>query len=125
MSREKHENIMFEKAKAFSLRIVRLYSYLREEKIEYVLSKQMLRSGTSIGANLAEAQYAISLRDFLSKEYISLKECAETQYWLELLFKGEFLNESEYNSISSDCEELLKLLTASTKTIKSKLSTKE
>ena len=81
-----------------------------------MLSKQLLRSGTSIGANLTEAQYAISKKDFLSKSYIAYKECGETLYWLELLTKSGYLSQTEYESINSDCEELMRLLTTITKT---------
>lgn len=109
-------SVTLEKAKAFAVRIINLYKYLCEDKKEFVLSKQILRSGTSIGANLTEAQYAISKKDFLSKTYIAYKECGETLYWLDLLAKTNFLSESEYNSINSDCEELMKLLTKITKT---------
>lgn len=110
------------KSKAFAVRIVRLYRYLCDEKKEYVLSKQLLRSGTSIGANLAEAECAISKRDFLSKVYIALKECMETKYWLELLHDTDYLTEQEYNSINLDCEELRKMLSSTTKTLNSTLN---
>ena len=110
-----------DKSKDFAIRIVNLYKYLCEEKREFVLSKQLLRSGTSIGANLAEAEYAISNKDFLSKAYISMKECAETVFWLDLLFHTEYLTEKEYNSINEDALELLKMLTSTTKTLSSKL----
>ncbi len=110
------------KSKAFAVRIVRLYRYLNDEKREYVLSKQLLRSGTSIGANLAEAECAISKRDFLSKVYIALKECSETKYWLELLHETDYLTEQEYQSINSDCEELKKMLSSTTKTLSSTLN---
>ena len=100
---------------SFSIRIVKLYSYLKDEKKEYVLSKQMLRSGTSIGANLSEAQCAISKKDFLAKVYISLKESSETLYWITLLHKTNYLTEEEFNSIYKDCEELKKLLMSITK----------
>lgn len=109
-------SITLKKSKDFAIRIVRLYQYLSSEKHEYVLSKQLLRSGTSVGANLSEAIYGISFKDFVSKVYISLKECAETKYWLELLYKTDYLSEAEYNSIDTDCTELIKLLTASAKT---------
>ena len=79
------ENSAKEKSKRFAVRVVKLYRFLRENKSEYVMSKQLLRCGTSIGANLAEAECAISKKDFLAKVYIALKECAETKYWLELL----------------------------------------
>ncbi len=104
------------------MRIVRLYRYLCDEKKEYVLSKQLLRSGTSIGANLAEAECAISKKDFLSKVYIALKECMETKYWLELLHETEYLTEHEYQSMNSDCEELRKMLSSTTKTLSSTLN---
>lgn len=110
------------KSKAFAVRIVRLYRYLCDEKKEYVLSKQLLRSGTSIGANLAEAECAISKKDFLSKVYIALKECMETKYWLELLHDTDYLTEQEYRSINLDCEELRKMLSSTTKTLNSTLN---
>lgn len=109
-------SVTLEKAKAFAVRIINLYKYLCEDKSEFVLSKQILRSGTSIGANLTEAQFAISKKDFLSKTHIAYKECGETLYWLELLVKTAYLSESEFSSINSDCEELMKLLTKITKT---------
>ena len=87
------------------------------------MSKQLLRSGTSIGANLAEAECAISRKDFVSKVYIALKECVETQYWLELLAETDYLSDDQYRSIWSDCEELRKMLSATTKTVNSTLHT--
>jgi four helix bundle protein len=104
------------KSKKFAVRIVNLYKMLVDEKKEYVLSRQMLRSGTSIGANLAEADYGISKKDFLAKVYIALKECSETLYWLELLFETTYINEKEFTSINADALELLKMLTATAKT---------
>ena len=115
------DSVTLDKSKNFAIRIVRLYQYLCTEKKEFVLSKQLLRSGTSIGANLAEAIYGRSDKDFLSKMYISLKECAETKYWLELLFKTDYLTEQQYRSINEDCTELIKLLTSSAKTMSIKL----
>lgn len=109
-------SVTLEKAKAFAVRIINLYKYLCEEKKEFVLSKQLLRAGTSIGANLTEAQFAISKKDFLSKSYIAYKECGETLYWIELLNKTSYLSIHEYESINSDCEELMRLLTMITKT---------
>ena len=106
-----------EKSKSFAIRIVRLYQYLKDEKNEYVLSKQLLRSGTSVGANLSEAKYAISRNDFITKQYIALKEVSETLYWLELLFKTDYLSQEQYDSIYQDAEELRKLLSSSTKTL--------
>jgi len=101
-----------------------LYKYLCAEKKEFVLSKQILRSGTSIGANLAESEYGISDRDFLSKVYIALKESAETLYWLEILFETNYLEQTEYQSLKNDCEEILKMLKATTKTLSQKLNSK-
>ena len=90
------------KSKKFAVRIVKLYKYLCDEKKEYVLSKQLLRSGTSIGANIAESECAISEKDFLSKIYIALKEAAETIYWLDLLYETNYLSASEFESIKND-----------------------
>jgi len=111
-----------EKSKNFAVRIVNLYKHLCDIKKEFVLSKQLLRSGTSIGANLAEAEYAISDKDFLSKVYIALKESAETVFWLDLLYQTEYLTETEYDSINKEALELLKMLKATTKTLSNKLN---
>lgn len=111
-------NTVLEKSMNFAVRIVRLYQYLCKDKKEFVMSKQILRSGTSIGANLREAKYAQSTNDFISKNSIALKEVSETEYWLELLFKTEYLTEKEYNAINTDCSELAKMLTAIIKTTK-------
>lgn len=110
-------NITKEKAMRFSVRIVNMQRFLIKEYKEYTLSNQILRSATSIGANLAEAECAISDRDFLSKIYISLKETAETLYWLELLFRTNYLTEKQYSSLYSECIELKRILTATTKTL--------
>ena len=96
----------------FAVDIVNLYKHLCEDKKEYVLSKQMLRSGTSVGANLVEAQNGISKKDFLAKIFISLKECAETDYWIELLFRTNYLTQEEYEEIGKKCEEINKILTS-------------
>ena len=114
------ENIVYIKSKSFAIRIVNLYRYLREDKKEYVMSKQLLRCGTSIGANIAESGCTISEKDFLSKLYVAFKECAETQYWLDILYETSYLNEQEYRSISDDCLEIKKLLSSITKTIREK-----
>ena len=116
-------SVASEKSESLAIRIVRLYQYLQDEKKEYVLSKQLLRSGTSIGANLAEAKYAISKNDFISKQYIALKEVSETLYWLKLLFKTDYLTEGQYDSLYQDAEEIRKLLSSSTKTLQDKDST--
>ena len=86
----------------FALRIVKLYKYLCNEKNEFVISKQLLRSGTSIGANIAESEHAQSTADFITKLYIALKEANETKYWLTLLTKAEYIKETEYESIMKD-----------------------
>ena len=118
----KENNITLLKAKKFAVRIVRLYKYLCDEKREYVLSKQLLRSGTSIGANVSEALCGISKKDFLAKMYIAFKECVETQYWLELLKDTDYLSAGEYLSIINDSEELRKLLSSITKTTQDNLN---
>ena len=110
------DNIVEEKSFHFAVRIVRLCKYLRENKKEYVLSKQLLRSGTSIGANIAEAQQAQSRADFLSKINIALKEAAESEYWLRLLHATDYLEEHEFRSIYDDCAQVKKLLVAIVKT---------
>ena len=124
-NKDNNENTARNKSKKLAVRIVNLYKHLSKEKKEYVLSKQLLRSGTSIGANLAEAEYAMSDKDFLAKIYIALKESAETVFWLELLFHTEYLSETEYNSINEDALELLKMLKATTKTLSQKLKTQK
>ena len=112
------DSLTLDKCKDFAIRIVRLYKYLCDEKHEYVMSKQLIRCGTSIGANLSEALYGISRNDFLAKAYISLKECAETKYWLEILNRTDYLSVNEFESIDNDCTELIKLLTSIVKTTK-------
>ena len=110
--------VAYEKSLAFARRMVLLYRYLCTEHKEFVLSKQILRSGTSIGANIAEARYGISRNDFLAKIYIALKECAETLYWLELLHSCDFLSAQEYRSLRADCEALRNILSATTKAVR-------
>ena len=100
----------------FAVRIVNLYRFLTEEKKEYVLSKQILRSGTSIGANVSEGEKGQSKADFYSKMSIALKEANETKYWLRLLYKTEFLSNSQFESIIADNDELIALLTSICKT---------
>ena len=111
-------SVLKDKSEAFALRIVNCYKYLTKEKGEYVLSKQLLRSGTSIGANVMEGIYGQSRADFLSKLSISLKEAQETGYWLRLLFKSDYLEESQYQSIYEDCEEIIKILVSTLKSAK-------
>ncbi len=112
------ENIIKDKSFAFALRIVKLYQFLCGTKKEYVLSKQILRSGTSIGANVRESEHGQSKADFIHKISISLKEANETDYWLELLFQAGYLDDKMYQSMKQDCEEILKILTAIVKTSK-------
>ena len=106
------ENVIERKSFAFSVRIVNLYRYLSQEKKEYVISKQIYKSGTSIGANIAEAQRAQSTADFVAKMKIALKEANETQYWLRLLHATGYITEKEFTSIHEDLVEILKILTA-------------
>lgn len=115
------ENLVYEKAFKFSVRIVNLYKYLASEKKEYILSRQILRSGTSICANIKEGTEGQSKKDFLSKMNIALKEASETEYWLELLKATDYLDESKFTSIIEDCKELNKLLNSIVKTTKNQL----
>jgi four helix bundle protein len=112
------ENIVKDKSFAFALRVIKLAKYLEGKKREYVLSKQILRSGTAIGALVREAEHAESKADFIHKMSIALKEANETSYWLELLRRGEYINGQSFQSIGADSEELIKLLIAIIKTSK-------
>ena len=114
----KDSNAIIEKSKKLALRIIKLYKYLTAEKNEYVLSKQLLRSGTSIGANVREAVRGQSKADFYHKLNIALKEADETEYWIELLYESEFITQAQFDSIYEDCEEVVKLLVCITKTQK-------
>ena len=114
------ESILAKKSKTFAIRIINLYKYLCNEKREYVLSKQILKSGTSIGANIREAKYAQSRNDYISKFSISLKESNETLYWLELLGETEYITKLEWESLSNDCLEILKMLQSTIITLKTK-----
>jgi len=115
------KNILKNKSFLFAIRIVELYKYLSTDRKEFVLSKQLLRSGTSVGANIREAKNAESAMDFVHKLAIAQKECDETLYWLELLFQTKFIVENEYKTISNDAEELLKMLRSSILTKKKNL----
>ena len=114
----KKDNQIADKSKAFAIRIIRLYKYLTSEKKENILSRQILRSGTSIGANIREALSAQSTADFIAKMQIALKETSETGYWLELLEETEYIPEDAGKSMYEDCKELLKMITAILKTTK-------
>lgn len=112
------KNILKDKSFSFAIRIVKLYKFLVEEKKEFVMSKQLLRSGTAIGALVREAEHAESTADFIHKLSISLKEANETEYWIDLLYHSEFIEEKSYKSIIEDCQELLRLLISIIKTSK-------
>ncbi|MDE6207300.1 MAG: four helix bundle protein [Muribaculaceae bacterium] len=115
------DSILKSKSKEFALHIIHLYNYLYGHK-EFVLSKQVLRSGTSIGANITEAFYAQSTPDFLSKLGIARKEAGETIYWIELLQEAQYIECSEAESLLNECHELLRMLSSSILTLKQKLS---
>ena len=112
------ENVIEVKSFDFAVRIVNLYKLLTGERKEYVISKQILRSGTSIGANVAEAQKAQSKADFNAKMYIALKEANETYYWLRLIFKTEYIRRNEFESLNSDLNEIISIITSITKSVK-------
>ncbi|PLY13226.1 MAG: four helix bundle protein [Sulfurimonas sp.] len=114
----KQENIVLDKSFAFAVRAVKLYQYLCDQKREYVLSKQLLRSGTSIGANVNEAQAAQSTNDFIAKMSIASKEARESKYWIDLLMQTSFLdaNDQHTQTLQSDISELIKILTSIIKT---------
>ena len=109
---KRENNILLTKVDAYSNRIIRLYKYLKDVEKEFILSKQLLRSGTSIGANITESQSAQSSADFIHKLEVALKEAKETHYWLEKLLIGEYINDIGYQSMSNDNIEIIKLLTS-------------
>ncbi len=115
----KKDNIVQQKSYAFALKIVQIYKFLSQEKKEFVLGKQILRSGTSVGANIEESIGAQSKKDFLSKVSIAYKEARETKYWLCLLRDSKILTKSQAESLLNDCEELLKIMGKIQTTIKS------
>ena len=110
------DNVIEQKSFRFAVRMVKLCRFLQEDKKEYTLSKQLLRAGTSIGANIVESQQAQSRADFIAKLNIALKEAAETDYWLRLLQATDYLTKAEFSSLITDCREIEKLLTAIIKT---------
>ena len=112
------QSIVGDKSLAFAKRIAKLYRFLVDKKKETIMSKQILRSGTSIGANIREGLFAQSRKDFISKMNIALKEAGETDYWLEILYSAEYLIEMEYKSLKNDNDELIKLLSSIIKTTK-------
>ena len=116
------DNVISEKTVDFAVRIVKFYKYLCDEKKEYVLSKQILRSGTSIGANVRESKNAQSKADFINKLNIALKEADETQYWLEILVKSDFIKEEQVERLNEDLKEIIAILVSSIKTLREKRS---
>ena len=114
------ESPVLEKSLKFAARIVKLYQYLINEKKETIISKQIIRSGTSIGANANEAAYGVSRGDFIAKMQIALKETAETEYWLRLLILSDYIEQSHGESMLGDCLEIKRILIASLKTAKEK-----
>ena len=120
----KKDNVIQEKSYAFALRIIKLYQYLVEEKNQYVLAKQILKSGTSIGANVEEGVGAQSDKDFFSKITIAYKEARETHYWLRLLTDSGYLEKKLSKSLLSDCEELMKIIGSIQKTVKARNQSK-
>ena len=113
---------LMEKSLAFAVRIVKLAQWLADERREFVLSRQIVKSGTSIGANIREAQFAQSDADFISKLSIALKEGSETQYWLEVLLRADFIGKQQYDSLRKDCDSLVSRLVCAVKSSKSKLA---
>ena len=116
------ENVLKEKSYMFALRVVKLQKYLTKDKKEFVMSRQVLRSGTSIGALIREAQYAQSKKDFINKMSVALKEANETHYWLSLLKDSEYISDDMHITIHSEVIEMIKILTASINTAKDRLS---
>ncbi|MBR4646967.1 MAG: four helix bundle protein [Bacteroidales bacterium] len=112
------QSIVGDKSLAFAKRIAKLYRFLVDKKKETIMSKQILRSGTSIGANIREGLFGQSRKDFISKMNIALKEAGETDYWLEILYSAEYLTEMEYKSLKNDNDELIKMLSSIIKTTK-------
>ena len=119
---EQDKDILNNKSYAFAIRIVRLSQYLHNENKEFVLSRQVLKSGTSIGALVREAKYAQSKLDFIHKLSIALKEANETYYWLSLLYDTNYIEEKLFDSLLKDCNELISILVSSVKTMKSKMN---
>ena len=112
------QSIVGEKSLAFAKRVAKCYRFLLDKKKETILSKQILRSGTSIGANIREGLFAQSRKDFISKMNIALKEAGETDYWLEIIYSADYLTEVEYKSVKKDTDELVKMLSSIVKTTK-------
>ncbi|MBO5037341.1 MAG: four helix bundle protein [Clostridia bacterium] len=112
------ESIMLSKSKDFAVEIVKICKIIKENQREYVLTSQLMRSGTSIGANIHESKYAHSTADFIAKMQIALKECYETDYWLELLNRTEYINNDQYRSLLNTCGQIRRMLISSINTLK-------
>ena len=117
-------NVLSDKTIAFSIRMVHCYQYLMEEKKEFIMSKQLFRSGTSVGANVHEGIQAQSKSDFISKLGIALKEASETSYWLVILFRSGKIDEKIYSSLKKDIDEIIRILVSTIKTAKHNINTK-
>ena len=115
------ENILIDKSIDFAARIIKLRKFLEEKQKEHIISKQIVRSGTSIGANIAEAEAGISKKDFLAKMYIALKECCETEFWLDIMHETQYVEEKTFNGLMPKCAELKKMLGSITKSTKESL----
>ena len=118
------ESIMLSKSKDFAVEIVKICKIIKENQREYVLTSQLMRSGTSIGANIHESKYAHSTADFIAKMQIALKECYETEYWLELLNRTEYINNDQYRSLLNTCGQIRRMLISSINTLKKRKSIK-
>ncbi len=112
------DNVILLKSKSFASRIIKLYNFLKDRGVDYILLRQILKSGTSIGANVREAVRGQTKPDFYAKLNIALKEASETEYWLELLYENSFITKEQFESIYADCQELIKILVSITKTQK-------
>lgn len=115
----KTDNIIVEKSYKFAIRIVKMYQHLTSEKKEFILSKQILRSGTSIGANIEEAEGSISRKEFIAKSQIAYEEAKETRYWIRLLNDTDYIDQNTFQSIIADCDGLLKIIVSILKSTKS------
>ncbi|MBQ7160884.1 MAG: four helix bundle protein [Clostridia bacterium] len=113
------ESVMLEKSKEFAISIVKICKVIMADKHEYVMTKQLIKSGTSIGANIYESKYGHSTADFISKMQIALKECYESEYWLELLYRTEFIDSERFAELSHSCGEIRRMLVSSINTVKS------
>ena len=112
------ESIMLDKAKNFAVEIINICKSIKQNQKESVLTNQLIRSGTSIGANIHESKYAVSTADFVSKMHIALKECYESEYWLDILYRTNYINEEQYKFLLTDCGQIRRMLISSINTVK-------